>query len=543
MVAAATRLVGLGSAPPGIHHDEASNGYDAYCLLKTGQDRWGHDWPVLLEGFGRADHRGALYAYLCVPFHVLAGADHLIWSTRAAAGVLGVLSILAFYGLVSRTVGQSAGLVAAGLLAISPWHLHLSRIGHEATLVPVFVIGGMWLWSKWRDGCRYSIAAAVVTGLSLYAYSTMRLITPMLGLAAIVCFYGDVRGWFKDRRGRIVIAAGVLLMAMIVTPFVRQTLRDPEVVMARTEAVSVLHHPTWTVGEKIERVAGQYLDHFSPNWLFVRGDPYRVQSIGGLGQLNWVLLPLMALGIVVSVWRCRRSRLHRFLLLWLLLYPIPGAITYGGLDAPGIGGVHALRSACGLPVFQWLGAVGFVAMLEAMSRHWKTITAAVVAGIAVNGAVCFWQYFGVWSRDPWVRALYQDDLVAALKSIRPYWRDFDHVYISVQTDADRRWYSGEPYALALLTLPVEPVDFHRWEKSVDYVRPTDGFHRVSAFGPFIVSTASDVMERSFKIDPNQSAIIVARPNEPFPPNLPRIATIRDATGEVRFEVLANRIVP
>ena len=86
-VAAVTRLAGLEGVPPGINHDEASNGYDAYSILKTGQDRWGESWPVLLEGFGRGDYRGALYAYLIVPFHALVGPEHLILSTRLPAAI------------------------------------------------------------------------------------------------------------------------------------------------------------------------------------------------------------------------------------------------------------------------------------------------------------------------------------------------------------------------------------------------------------------------------------------------------------------------
>ncbi len=546
LVAVASRLVGLTTCPPGIHHDEAGNGYDAWSLLKTGQDRWGHDWPVLLEGLGRSDHRGALYAYLCIPFHLLAGADHLIWSTRAPAAVLGVLTILAFYGLVKRSVGESAGLVAAALLAVSPWHLHLSRIGHEATLVPACIVIAMWLGSKWRDGWGYLVAAAVVTALSFYAYSTMRIVTPMLILAGVVCFYRDVLTVLKNPRLRLAVMGAILLAGVIVTPLAIRCFQDPDSVMARTRQVSVFHHPTWTIGEKTERVAVQYVHHFSLDWLFDRGDPYPLQSIRGLGQLNWVLLPLLLVGTGVSLWHCRRSHLHRFLLLWLILYPIPGAITYGGIDSTGVGGVHALRSACGLPVFQWLGAVGFAAISTAIPQRRKSLkmsaTSAIAVGVAINGGVCFWQYFSIWSREPWVKALYQDDLVRALKAIRPHWSEFDHVYISVQNDADKRWHSGEPYILTLLTLPVSPADFHMWDKSVDYVRPTDGFHRVGSFGPFVADTTTETMERSFSVNPNQSVIIIARPNEPFPPNLPRITTIFDASGQVRFEIWSNRQV-
>ena len=58
----AVRVVGLNSSPASINWDEASLGYNAYSLLKTGKDEYGNPWPVALRSFN--DYKPALYSYL-----------------------------------------------------------------------------------------------------------------------------------------------------------------------------------------------------------------------------------------------------------------------------------------------------------------------------------------------------------------------------------------------------------------------------------------------------------------------------------------------
>ena len=46
VVAGALRLAELGQIPAGINVDEAANAWNAYTLLKTGQDQHGVSWPI-----------------------------------------------------------------------------------------------------------------------------------------------------------------------------------------------------------------------------------------------------------------------------------------------------------------------------------------------------------------------------------------------------------------------------------------------------------------------------------------------------------------
>jgi len=56
----------LSALPAGFTADEASHGYDAYSLLKTGKDQWGASWPLAFRSFG--DFKLPIYTYLSLPF-------------------------------------------------------------------------------------------------------------------------------------------------------------------------------------------------------------------------------------------------------------------------------------------------------------------------------------------------------------------------------------------------------------------------------------------------------------------------------------------
>jgi len=47
------RIVNLQNLPHGFFCDEASIGYNAYSLLKTGKDEHGKPWPLFFQAFWR----------------------------------------------------------------------------------------------------------------------------------------------------------------------------------------------------------------------------------------------------------------------------------------------------------------------------------------------------------------------------------------------------------------------------------------------------------------------------------------------------------
>src|SRR3989344_8918545 len=87
------RFWDLNVLPPSLNWDEVSLGYNAYSLLKTGQDEWGELMPLSFRAFG--DYKLPGYIYLDVPFIYMFGLNE--WGVRFLSALLGVgLTILIF---------------------------------------------------------------------------------------------------------------------------------------------------------------------------------------------------------------------------------------------------------------------------------------------------------------------------------------------------------------------------------------------------------------------------------------------------------------
>ncbi len=123
------RVVWLDRVPPGLHPDEACNGYDAYSILTTGRDHHGAFLPVVFQGFG--DFRMALFNYSLVPLVAAFGLKTAV--VRLGAAIWGIADMAATTLLAGLMLGLPGAAATALFCALSPWHFPMSRYGIEAT--------------------------------------------------------------------------------------------------------------------------------------------------------------------------------------------------------------------------------------------------------------------------------------------------------------------------------------------------------------------------------------------------------------------------
>ncbi|NSW76442.1 MAG: glycosyltransferase family 39 protein [Candidatus Atribacteria bacterium] len=165
----------LGVIPPGLNQDEASIGYDAWAMLHYGIDRNGFHNPIHLVSWGSGQN--ALYAYLSMPFIRLLGLN--VFSVRFLNALMGSLSLFLFYDLMKNLTNKDIGTIALFLLAISPWHIMMSRWGLESNIFPGFVLLGTWLLVRALRQKFLLPLAFFVFALSLYAYGTAYFFVPV----------------------------------------------------------------------------------------------------------------------------------------------------------------------------------------------------------------------------------------------------------------------------------------------------------------------------------------------------------------------------
>lgn len=95
------RTIALDAVPPGLHHDEACNGYDAYSILLTGRDHHGNFLPIAIEAFG--DYRPPIFDYSLVPLIGAFGLKPAI--VRLGAALWGSVDLAATIGLAGLMLG------------------------------------------------------------------------------------------------------------------------------------------------------------------------------------------------------------------------------------------------------------------------------------------------------------------------------------------------------------------------------------------------------------------------------------------------------
>src|SRR5258708_8451685 len=131
------RTLSISDHSVGFTSDEASFGYDAYSILKTGEDQWGSTFPIVLKSFG--DDKLPLYAYLDIPFVALLGLNET--AVRLPNALLGTFAIVITFLLVRALFKrEDVALLAPFLLAFFPGHVFFSRGAFESNLITFLLL-------------------------------------------------------------------------------------------------------------------------------------------------------------------------------------------------------------------------------------------------------------------------------------------------------------------------------------------------------------------------------------------------------------------
>lgn len=342
------RVYRIGDIPPGFFADEASIGYNAYTLLTSGKDETGNKFPVFFRNFNDF-YRPGLSVYFSALYVSVFGLKE--FSIRLASVVIGTLTIIAIYYLGKLLFSsEKVGLLSAILLAISPWHIHFSRIGQEFVYLVFFLILSVdfFLIGIAKKKPFFLILGFLFFGLTLYTYVPAFFLVPLFILLLGFPYFRDLSHYKK------VIFAGLIVFILIAQPLILGL--NNKKTLSRFKQLKV----TYNYKSNKEILKGMiitYKDHFMPEFLFQKGDiGYHSHfitrfSVKGMGQLYWFQLPFIIIGLL-TIWKRKKSPF--FLLGWLILYPLPSTLVP---FADG-GGPFASRSIVGVIPFQILSAVG-----------------------------------------------------------------------------------------------------------------------------------------------------------------------------------------
>ena len=175
-VGVVVRVAEFGKIPAGFNQDEAFAAYEAFSLLNYGVDSAGNAYPTYFVSWGSG--MNVLQSYLAIPFMWLFGAGEAVF--RLPSLISAVFTLPVFYLTLKRLFGKLVALIGLGIMAVSPWHIMISRFGLESNLAPAFFLFGFYFLLKGIEKNPYFLLAALFFGLSLYAYSIMWLVVPLV---------------------------------------------------------------------------------------------------------------------------------------------------------------------------------------------------------------------------------------------------------------------------------------------------------------------------------------------------------------------------
>lgn len=403
------RIYNIFSVPPSPSLDEASIGYNAFSILKTGSDEYGTKFPLLLRAYD--DWRPALYVYLVIPFVELFGLNLL--AVRLPSVLLSVGVVIATYylfkkicsytGTLSENDSSFIALLSSFLLAISPWHIYVSRLGHEVNAGLSFLIFGLLCFFEEK-----MLLSILFFTLSFASYQSEKIVVPIIIIT--IC------GLFTKKiiRAKKEVGMGIIVASIIIFPFLKETFSGNALIRFnatnifnasqdrfKQEAVLLEHdykthnllgqifHNRRSVAVKI--FLEGYIAHFNPEWLFTNSssDFHKVPNIGLL--YLWEL-PFIILGIILFLFLKFPVSIKVLILVWFFSSPLPAAIT---TQAP-----HALRSYTFLPLWQVFSALGFYYLYRKVDISFFRKASLLLYGVIIIFSLIFFykQYFFVFPK-------------------------------------------------------------------------------------------------------------------------------------------------
>jgi len=373
------RLYKLSEYPVGFHIDEASLGYNAYSMLKTGKDEHGNKFPLYIDMFG--DNRPSGYHYLSILPVAVFGLNE--FATRLPGAVFGILSVPVIFFLTQIISGNlTISLICSLFLAISPWHVVLSRASAETIVALFFILAGFGLLisSYKQKQPKKLILSVLVLGLSYFFYHTPRIFVPVLFMLILGLVFRIILK-YGTKYFILIIISGFLLIFL--SYFLIFTVSGGS---GRFNQVSIFGFPetklimdeqiredgSQGVPETITRLIHNkyfgysytfvlnYFEYFTGKFLFLKGGLPKWYQVLNSGLLYIIQFPFIVIGCIYLYFE--KDKFLKIPLFWLISAPLVASITTD--DVPNI-----QRAIVMFPALEIISAYGYVKTISGLNRN------------------------------------------------------------------------------------------------------------------------------------------------------------------------------
>lgn len=546
LVAAFLRFWKLGSIPNGLTPDEAALGYNAYSILKTGKDEYGQRLPLVFKSFG--DYKPGLYIYLStVPVFLLGLSD---FSVRVVSALAGVIAVFLLYEIVGEflnkkdivRLGSLFQMLCAASIALSPWHIHFSRGAWEANLSLTLTLAAILFFLRSLKTFGYFFYFLLSLILTVLTYHGAKLSSVIVFVTLVLVFFSDFISILRKNIFRLLVYlvfSFVILLPVFLNLFeegwgrlavfsVFSYPRPPELLSlflgeGNESKMSLTYLLFHSEGLNFLRgILGRWFNHLSFQFLFFAGDWSNPRHVppnhGVLPLFDLITLPL---GFFLAV-KDLRSKLIRFFVTWLILAPLPAALSRDSVSA-----VRAFNMTASFAVISSLGASYFINFVLGIKKVFPRILVSSLAVVLFLGSFLYFldAYF---IHVPVHNAKYWEyGLREAVKAVLPI-KDSYRKVIFQQSYA-------QPYIYFLFYGKYDPASYQQKASLTRYLGPDVGLVDRLDNIEFTYLSWPIVVEENVLVVGTSDVIVSYSEND-----YRLIKNIIDPDGNVSYRILESR---
>ncbi len=390
------RAYRLDTIPLEMTSDHAEKLLDVYDVLQGAR-------PIF---FVRNTGREPMQFYLTAALIRFTPLTISFLALKVGTSIVSMITVLLTYLLARQEYGRLAGILAAFFLAISTWHVAITRVGLRFPFTAAFVVPAVYFLLR---ALRYNrrndwLVAGALLGLGLHTYTAMRIV-PLLFLSLIgIKVLLDLRlhrfgraSWEEKSAlsGRFWLNAllGGAAAILIFLPLLRYMMDEPDLFWYRALSRSAAA-PDVLPGDLLRTFGTNTVNALLMfNW---RGDDVPINTIPGSPVLGMVTGALFLLGLPFILFRLLRQGERRdiYLLVSFFVMLLPSILSLAfPQENPSVA-----RAGGAIPFVMIIVAIP---LAGAVKRLWGDGRPAGAARVYLLAGVCLLLATATWGSYRW----------------------------------------------------------------------------------------------------------------------------------------------
>lgn len=397
LLALVLRTFELNVFPKGFHADEARVAWNSLSILKTGADDKGHFLDLYYDTFG--DYRPTGIFYFTIPSLLM--FERTEFAVRFPSALFGSLTIFPLFLLVKQvTKDKNIALFSSLLLAISPWHIQVSRATSEMVISSFFALFSFYFLIKLikTGGIKNALLACLSITVSYFLYHAIRMLAPLFFLTIVVYYSREFLRSPKKLVLVCLIFVGFLTIFFSTTPAAKKrfeqvsifTTPDIQYEINRLDKEVPFIKSSGFVYAR--RLFSEYSDYFNIDFLLgYAPKPYRYVTAG-----TTLITLAEAVFLLIGLIEIIRKKRNFLPLIFLLIAPLPAALTHE--DSPNL---H--RAFLMVPFLVIIEAYGLEALIK-FQQYQKLIRIISSVLLLISFLMFIYIYFNpISSNRPFIK--------------------------------------------------------------------------------------------------------------------------------------------